>query len=96
MMGFFHNSSSSFVREIQLGIFAERLFNEREIKVKFSKAAKNFIAEKGYEQAYGARPLKRAVMVHVENLISKAIMKKEIKDGDSITVDVKKEETYIK
>ncbi len=84
------------ILEIQLNILSERVFKEREIKLKFTKAAKRFISEKGYDRSYGARPLKRSIMTHAENLISKAIMNKEVSDGDSLTIDFKKGATYIK
>lgn len=84
------------ILEIQLNILSERVFKEREIKLKFTKAAKRFISEKGYDRSYGARPLKRSIMTHAENLISKAIMNKEVSDGDALTIDFKKGATYIK
>lgn len=84
------------ILDIQLGVFSERILIEKGIKVKVSKAAKEFIANKGYDKAYGARPLKRSVMNHVENVISKAIINKEITEGDSVTIDLKDGKTFIK
>ena len=61
------------------------------IKLKLSKKAKNFIAEKGFDKQYGARPLKRAIQKHVEDAIAEEIIKSNIQEGDTITMDLKKE-----
>jgi len=48
------------------------------------------LAEIGYDKDFGARPLKRAITTEVENLISKAILKKEVKEGDIIKLSFDK------
>ena len=54
------------------------------------------LAEKGYDNRYGARPLKRMISKYVENALSMSIMKKEVKDGDKITIDLKGEVVTVK
>ena len=84
------------ILDIQLGVFTERMLTEKGIKIKVNKPAKKFVAEEGYDKAYGARPLKRAIMNHIENLVSKAIINREISEGDSVTIDMKDGKTVIK
>ena len=55
-------------------------------KLKISKAAKEFIAEKGYDSQYGARPLKRAIQKYLEDEMAEAIIKASVSEGDTISV----------
>ena len=57
--------------------------------------AKRFIANKGYDIQYGARPLKRAIQTHVEDLLSEIILGSEIKEGDTIRGTYDKEKDAI-
>tara|TARA_B100000686_G_scaffold355351_1_gene473228 strand:+ start:6332 stop:8884 length:2553 start_codon:yes stop_codon:yes gene_type:complete len=52
-----------------------------------TKAAKNFIVEKGYDTKFGARPLKRALQKYVEDLIAEQIVNNSINEGDSLSID---------
>ena len=60
-------------------------------QVKISNKAKEFIAEKGYDQKYGARPLNRAIQKYIEDLIAENVVSNTIKDGDSISIDTDKD-----
>jgi len=55
-------------------------------KLKISPAAKDFIAEKGYDPQFGARPLKRAIQKYLEDEMAEIIIKASITDGDTISV----------
>ena len=55
-------------------------------KIKISSAAKDYIADKGYDPKYGARPLKRAIQKYLEDKMAEAIIKAEITEGDTISV----------
>ena len=77
--------------DVEISEFIERM-EEIEIKVSISSDAKKFLAKEGYEPAYGARPLKRAIQSHVEDIIADAIIQKKIKRGDSIIVIKKPKE----
>ena len=57
-------------------------------EVQLSEKAKNFIAEKGYDKQYGARPLKRAIQKYVEDLLAEEIVSNHIQQGDSIHFDL--------
>jgi ATP-dependent Clp protease ATP-binding subunit ClpC len=58
-------------------------------------AAKEFIAEKGYDSQFGARPLKRAIQKHLEDPIAEEILKGELTEGDTMEVDYNKEKEEI-
>ncbi len=62
---------------------------DREIRVEMSKEAKKFVADASYDPSYGARPLKRYIQKHVETLAAKLILADQVKQGDTIMIDVK-------
>ncbi|WP_072998837.1 ATP-dependent Clp protease ATP-binding subunit [Mariniphaga anaerophila] len=55
-------------------------------KLKISPAAKDFLAEKGYDPQFGARPLKRAIQKYLEDEMAEIIIKASITEGDTISV----------
>ncbi len=59
------------------------------ITFEFDVAAKNFLAEKGYDPKYGARPLRRAVQKYVEDPVSEEVLKGSFKDGSHVMVSHK-------
>lgn len=73
--------------ELELRNVTNRL-KERELTFDFSEKARLFLIEEGYDEKYGARPLRRAVEKHVEDSLAEAILSGEIKPGEMITVDV--------
>ena len=68
---------------------------ERDIKVKIADSMKKFIAKKGFDPLYGARPLKRVIQSEVEDKLAEAILENRIKDGDSVTISRKDDKTLI-
>ncbi|WP_196884860.1 ATP-dependent Clp protease ATP-binding subunit [Aureivirga sp. CE67] len=58
--------------------------------------AKNFIAEKGFDKQYGARPLKRAIQKYIEDALAEEIVSANLKEGDEILMDFDKKEEKIK
>ena len=60
-----------------------------------SDEAKKFIAEKGYDQAFGARPLHRAIQKYLEDPLAEEILNHRIKSGDAVTADYSEEEKKI-
>jgi ATP-dependent Clp protease ATP-binding subunit ClpC len=69
----------------------ERRLAERKIKLDVNEEAKAWLAQKGYDPVYGARPLRRAVQRYVENPISTKILQSEFKEGDTIAIGLKEE-----
>ena len=61
---------------------------DREIKVRLTDAATEFVVDNGYDPVYGARPLKRYLQKHVETLSAKLILADEVHAGDTIVIDV--------
>jgi ATP-dependent Clp protease ATP-binding subunit ClpC len=61
---------------------------EEELTLKLSPSAIDFLAEKGYDEAYGARPLKRSIQKYIEDPLSEKILLAEFSRGDEIEVSV--------
>ncbi|MGA1545944.1 MAG: ATP-dependent Clp protease ATP-binding subunit, partial [Flavobacteriaceae bacterium] len=55
--------------------------------IEISDKAKDFIAEKGFDSKYGARPLNRAIQKHIEDLIAENVVNNSIKEGDRLLLD---------
>lgn len=68
---------------------------EKKISMEVSKEAKDFILEKGYDEKYGARPLRRTIQKYIEDEVAEEYLHKRIKDGDHIKVGVKDEKIII-
>ena len=61
---------------------------ERELSVKLTESAENYVVDHGYDPVYGARPLKRYLQKHVETLAAKMILSDGVHMGDTIVIDV--------
>ena len=59
--------------------------------ISFTKAAKDFLSEKGYDKKHGARPLNRAIQKYVEDLLAENVVNSSIQEGDNVTIDHKKD-----
>jgi ATP-dependent Clp protease ATP-binding subunit ClpC len=57
-------------------------------KIELSKEAKEFIADKGFDKQYGARPLKRAIQKYIEDLLAEEIVNNRLTEGDQIVLDL--------
>ncbi|HCW77541.1 MAG TPA: NDP-hexose 4-ketoreductase [Gemmatimonadetes bacterium] len=64
---------------------------EKEIQLTLSDAAIDFLVDEGYDEKFGARPLKRAIQRHLEDLLSEKILQAEFSPGDELEVDVNPE-----
>lgn len=66
--------------------------------LRLTKKAKDYIADKGFDSDYGARPLKRAIQKYIEDALAEEIINSNLKEGDAITMDLddKKNELSIK
>lgn len=89
----FHALSEANVKDIT-GLMLKELKNrvqtQMDIELKFTDHAKKYIFEKGYDKKYGARPLKRAIQTYVEDELAEAILRGDVKKGDTVTVSTKK------
>jgi len=66
-----------------------KLLVDRKIEIELTDAARDALADKGYDPAYGARPLKRVIQKQVQDSLAEEILAGNVKDGDSVKVDVK-------
>lgn len=69
--------------DIELNDVCERMFDQ-DIRLKFTKQAKDFLVKEGYDPAYGARPLKRAIQRYVEDLLADGILDGTIAAGETV------------
>src|SRR6058998_241070 len=74
--------------KIQINRLRPRLA-EQHITLQLTDAARDLLAEMGYDPQYGARPLKRVIQREVENRIAHGILDGTIREGDTIVVDAK-------
>ena len=72
--------------DIQVGEVQARMA-EHGITMGLTDAAREWLAEDGFDEKFGARPIRRAVQRHVENALSKRILSRELTDGDHVVVD---------
>ena len=72
---------------LELNKVQDRL-KDHQIKLEATDAAKAFLAEKGYDQDYGARPLRRVIQAEVEDRLSDGFLSGQFKEGDTIVIDL--------
>jgi ATP-dependent Clp protease ATP-binding subunit ClpB len=71
--------------DIQIGRLL-KLLEDRKISIQLDKSAREWLAEKGYDPAYGARPLKRVIQKYLQDPLAELILSGKIKDGDTVKV----------
>ncbi len=76
--------------DIQVGRLAERLA-ERKLTLRLTEAARAWLAEQGYEPAFGARPLKRVIQRHLQDPLALKLLSGEVREGDEVEVDASPE-----
>ena len=93
----FEPLSQSDIREIlhmQMKDLQHRLF-ENGVTISFSKEFEDYMSEKGYEPAYGARPIKRLMQKELVNLLAKNILDGHVQRDSDILVDIRDGEIFI-
>ena len=80
--------------KIEINKFIKRLA-EIDYKIKIDSKGINFIALKGYDKEFGARPVKRAIQKYIENEIAKRIVNNEVKKNDTINITHKKNDSFL-
>ncbi|HUV51174.1 MAG TPA: ATP-dependent chaperone ClpB [Anaerolineae bacterium] len=93
----FHNLAPEQIRnivEIQIKRLSSRL-SEKNINLAVSDSAISFLADKGYDPIYGARPLKRAIQKYIENPLAMEILKGNILEGSSVSAEAEGEKDQI-
>jgi len=88
----FHPINKKMLKQIidlQLNLIQKRL-DDKNIKLKLTASAREYFVQKGYEPAYGARPLKRIIQNEVLDELAMLIIEKKITNGQKVTVDSQK------
>lgn len=91
----FHELSKKDLAEITdllLNQLSDRVEKQMKIKLIFTKKVNDFILNKGFDKAYGARQLKRTIQSELENKLADTMLDNNISENDTINVDVVKEE----
>jgi ATP-dependent Clp protease ATP-binding subunit ClpB len=68
-----------------------KLLADRKIEIKLDDKAKDWLGEKGYDPAYGARPLKRVIQKYVQDPLAEQILEGKIRDGETVKVSANKD-----
>ncbi|MDR2497270.1 MAG: ATP-dependent Clp protease ATP-binding subunit [Tannerellaceae bacterium] len=79
------------ITDIELDSLCKRM-SQMNYTMKLTDEAKNFIADKGYDVQFGARPLKRTIQKYLEDEMAEMIIKGTVSEGDTVIVSVNKEE----
>ncbi|MEE8413964.1 MAG: ATP-dependent Clp protease ATP-binding subunit [Dehalococcoidales bacterium] len=93
----FHSLDKEHIRQIvdlMLAIVTKQLA-EKEIKLEVTDTAKDFIGEKGYDEVYGARPLRRVIQDLIEDKLSDSLLRGQFRAGDTVIVDLEGEEIVL-
>jgi ATP-dependent Clp protease ATP-binding subunit ClpC len=69
---------------------------EKGIKLEVTDAAKDFLGEKGYDEVFGARPLRRVIQDRVEDKLSEELLRGNFQFGDTVVVDVEENEIVLR
>ena len=88
----FNSLSREHIHKI-IDIELSKLYNRIDglgYKLKLSESAKDYIADKGFDKKYGARPLKRAIQKYIEDALAEEIINSKLKEGDSISINLDK------
>ena len=80
--------------DIELSKLFSRV-NDLGFKINLSDKAKDYIADKGYDQEYGARPLKRAIQKYLEDALAEEILTSNLSEGDTVKVDFDEKKSEI-
>lgn len=81
--------------DLLLAKLSDRL-KDQQITLKVTDNAKDYIIQNGYDEAYGARPLKRFIQDSVETLVAKKLLKDDVGAGSELTIDVKNGEMFVR
>ncbi|WP_339024251.1 ATP-dependent Clp protease ATP-binding subunit [Spiroplasma endosymbiont of Agriotes lineatus] len=94
----FNSLSEKIIKEIidkELALLNDRLEMTKDIKLVFDNKVKEKILEEGYDQQFGARPIKRYIQKHIENLLAKSIIEDHIKENRIYSLTVKNDKIII-
>jgi ATP-dependent Clp protease ATP-binding subunit ClpC len=91
----FHSLNRDNIKEIVSIMFSQlsaRISKNIGINISISEPAKDYIAKEGFEEKYGARPLRRAIQSKIEDKLAEKILEGIVKEGDSVMIDFSNDE----
>ncbi len=93
----FHPLTREHIRKIVdlMLVTATQQLAEKEIKLEVTESAKDFLGKKGYDEVFGARPLRRVIQDMVENKLSDELLRGRFRSGDTVIVDLEGEEIVV-
>jgi len=93
----FHALNREHIRKIVdlMLVNVTQQLKEKGIKLEVTDIAKDFLGEKGYDEAFGARPLRRVIQDMIEDKLSDNILRGQFRPGDTVTVDVEGDEIVV-
>jgi ATP-dependent Clp protease ATP-binding subunit ClpC len=81
--------------DLELNNLFKRI-NDLGYSISVTEKAKDFIVDKGYDEKFGARPLKRAIQKYIEDPLAEEIIKSNLQEGDTISLDIEDGATELK
>jgi len=93
----FHALTKEHIREIVdlMLVSVTQQLAEKGVKLEVTEAAKDFLGEKGYDEVFGARPLRRVIQDMVEDKLSEDLLRGKFREGDTVVVDREGEEIVV-
>ena len=91
----FHALNKEHIKKIVTILLAnliKRCKSQMDITLRVRESVKEYIAKEGYDPKYGARPLRRAIQSKIEDAMAEEILEGRIKNGDTVTVSMSKED----
>jgi ATP-dependent Clp protease ATP-binding subunit ClpC len=93
----FHSLSKEHIRQIvenEMKLIEQQL-RTKEVTLEMTDAAKDWIGGKGFDPAFGARPLRRVIQNEIEDRLSEALLEERFRAGDTVRVDVQNDEIIL-
>ncbi|HEX73936.1 MAG TPA: ATP-dependent Clp protease ATP-binding subunit [Dehalococcoidia bacterium] len=93
----FHSLTKEHIRKIVdlMLVSVTQQLAEKGVKLEVTEAAKEFLGEKGYDEVFGARPLRRVIQDMVEDKLSEDLLRGKFREGDTIVIDREGEEIVV-
>jgi ATP-dependent Clp protease ATP-binding subunit ClpC len=94
----FHSLTKEQIRQIVdlMLVSVTKQLSEKGIKLEVTEAAKDFLGKKGYDEVFGARPLRRVIQDMVEDKLSEDLLRGKFQSGDTVIVDLEGEEIIVR
>jgi len=94
----FHPLTKEQIRQIVdlMMVTVTKQLGEKGIKLEVTEAAKDFLGKKGYDEVYGARPLRRVIQDMVEDKLSEDLLRGRFRSGDTVIIDLEDEEIIVR